>query len=209
MSAVECTSPALIVAISGPSGSGKSRLANTTNGVLHIELDRFYRSRADMISSGSSIDWEDVSSYRLDDALKFLAKLAQNEPAVIPIYDLSTDAIVGEELLRPSGRLVVAEGVFAAILASMLRTEGFPVTSICLSGSRLLHACMRAWRDIREGRMSVPRALARTIRAMALEKRYVASSVGLGARVMNRREAGRWLRAAVQRGSADGGRTGR
>jgi uridine kinase len=187
-----------IIAISGPSGSGKSRLASGVPRVLHLELDRFYRSHSDISQeSAGAVDWEDIRSYRYDDAVEQLTRLALGTRATLPVYDLVNDSVVGEESVETGGKIVVAEGIFAAPIAHDLNARGVPIASICLTGSRMAHVCMRVWRDVSEGRLPVHAAFRRSLRVMLHERAYIATAVKLGATPMSRKEARDWLHAAV------------
>jgi uridine kinase len=174
-----------IIAISGPSGSGKSRLASGVPRVLHLELDRFYRSHSDISQeSAGAVDWEDIRSYRYDDAVEQLTRLAQGKRATLPVYDLVNDSVVGEESVETG-------------IAHDLNARGVPIASICLTGSRMAHVCMRVWRDVSEGRLPVHAAFRRSLRVMLHERAYIATAVKLGATPMSRKEARDWLHAAV------------
>src|SRR5690606_25731835 len=84
--------------LSGPSGSGKSRLArrlHARHGGPLVQLDDFYREgdAPDLpMSPLGLVDWDDVRSWDLHAAVDALERLCRTGRADVPLYDISTSS---------------------------------------------------------------------------------------------------------------------
>ncbi|WP_234438629.1 uridine kinase family protein [Streptomyces sp. NRRL S-340] len=197
-------SPARVVLLCGPSGSGKSLVA-ARSGLPVLRLDDFYKEGDDptlpLVAGSSDIDWDHPASWDADVAVEAITRLCATGSTGVPVYDLARSARTGEETLR-IGRtpLFVAEGVFAAEIVERCRELGVLADALCLARGPVTTFRRRFLRDLREGRKSVPFLLRRGWRLMRAERAIVARQVSLGAHACGRDEAlGRLAAAAAGR----------
>ncbi|MDF3298231.1 uridine kinase family protein [Streptomyces tropicalis] len=200
-------SPARVVLLCGPSGSGKSLVA-ARSGLPVLRLDDFYKEGDDptlpLVAGSSDIDWDHPASWDADVAVAAITRLCATGTTGIPVYDLSLSARTGEDLLH-IGRtpLFLAEGIFAAEIVERCRELGVLADALCLTRGPVTTFRRRFLRDLREGRKSVPFLLRRGWRLMRAERSIVARQVALGAHPCDRDEAlGRLAAAAAGRRAA-------
>lgn len=153
---------ARVLLLSGPSGSGKSRLASAlsaAHGWPIVELDDFYRDGHDPllpISSFGLPDWDHVSAWDQDAALNALRRLSHDREVEVPRYDISRSRVTGIRTVRTADALViVAEGIFAAHLITSLERQGLLVDSWCIRDRPWLTFARRFVRDVRQRRKPV------------------------------------------------------
>ncbi|WP_234307649.1 MULTISPECIES: uridine kinase [unclassified Streptomyces] len=197
-------SPARVVLLCGPSGSGKSLVA-ARSGLPVLRLDDFYKDGDDptlpLVPGSSDIDWDAPGSWDRDAAVAAVAELCASGRTAVPVYDLSLSARTGtDELDIGRTPLFVAEGVFAAEIVDRCRELGLLAEALCLTRGPVKTFRRRFLRDLREGRKSVPFLLRRGWRLMRAERSIVARQTGLGAHPCDRDEAlSRMAAAAVGR----------
>ncbi|MER6466514.1 uridine kinase family protein [Streptomyces sp. NPDC001288] len=201
-------SPARVVLLCGPSGSGKSLVA-ARSGLPVLRLDDFYKEGDDptlpLVAESSDIDWDHPESWDAEIAVEAIARLCATGSTPVPVYDISLSARTGEEPLH-IGRtpLFIAEGIFAAEIVERCRELGLLADALCLSRGPVRTFRRRFLRDLREGRKSVPFLLRRGWRLMRAERAIVARQVSLGAHPCDRDQAlGRLAAAAVGRQTRD------
>ncbi|MFG2603648.1 uridine kinase [Streptomyces sp. NPDC048514] len=197
-------SPARVVLLCGPSGSGKSLVA-ARSGLPVLRLDDFYKEGDDptlpVVEGSSDIDWDHPESWDADIAVEAIARLCASGSTPVPVYDLALSARTGEETLH-IGRtpLFIAEGIFAAEIVGRCRERGLLADALCLTRGPVTTFRRRFLRDLREGRKSVPFLLRRGWRLMRAERSIVARQTTLGAHPCDRDEAlGRLAAAAAGR----------
>ncbi|GHH07242.1 uridine kinase [Streptomyces rubradiris] len=197
-------SPARVVLLCGPSGSGKSLVA-ARSGLPVLRLDDFYKEGDDptlpLVEGSSDIDWDHPRSWDADVAVEAIARLCATGSTPVPVYDIALSARTGEETLR-IGRtpLFIAEGIFAAEIVGRCRELGVLADALCLSRGAFTTFRRRFLRDLKEGRKSVPFLLRRGWRLMRAERSIIARQVSLGAHRCDRDEAlGRLAAAAAGR----------
>ncbi|MFD3584106.1 uridine kinase [Streptomyces sp. NPDC058683] len=197
-------SPARVVLLCGPSGSGKSLVA-ARSGLPVLRLDDFYKEGDDptlpLVAGSSDIDWDHPESWDAEVAVEAIAQLCATGSTPVPLYDIALSARTGEETVH-IGRtpLFIAEGIFAAEIVERCRKLGLLADALCLNRGPMRTFRRRFLRDLKEGRKSVPFLLRRGWRLMRAERAIVSRQVSLGAHPCDRDEAlGRLAAAAVGR----------
>ena len=190
-----------VVVLAGPSGSGKSRLAERlrrTHGWPIVRLDDFYRQAGDPDLPCSSelgiVDWDHPDSWDQAGAVTALDSLVRSGRATMPVYDIGTSSVVGEHTVRARPRdLIIAEGIFAAEAIASLRAAGLLHSAWCIRHHRLHTFVLRLARDLAERRKPPLTLLHRGWVLMREEPRIVARHVELGARPASPSQAEREL----------------
>ncbi|MFE1297608.1 uridine kinase [Streptomyces sp. NPDC058731] len=197
-------SPARVVLLCGPSGSGKSLVA-ARSGLPVLRLDDFYKEADDptlpLVEGSADIDWDHPQSWDAEVAVAAIAELCATGSTRVPVYDIALSARTGEETLS-IGRtpLFIAEGIFAAEIVERCRELGVLADALCLSRGAVTTFRRRFLRDLKEGRKSVPFLLRRGWRLMRAERSIIARQTSLGAHRCDLDEAlGRLAAAAAGR----------
>ncbi|MFE9422238.1 ATP-binding protein [Kitasatospora sp. NPDC006697] len=193
---------ALVVLLSGPSGSGKSSLAART-GLPVLQLDDFYKDGDDptlpLLPDGGGTDWDSPDSWHGAQALAAIRRLVETGRAEVPVYSIPANGRAGSRELSLDGApAFIAEGIFAAELVAACRAEELLGDALCLRNHPLTTAWRRFRRDLREGRKSVGYLLRRGWRLMRAERDIVARQVALGSEACDGPRAERRVRALVQ-----------
>jgi uridine kinase len=174
---------ARVVLLAGPSGTGKSHLAELT-GLPVIRLDDFYRDGDDEAMPRSPlgiVDWDHPGSWDGDRAVAALETLCTTGSADMPIYDISADGTIGHRPVSTDGApLVIAEGIFADQIVGALRDRGLLATAICVRHHRLVTFARRFQRDLREHRKPPFTLLRRGILLLRDDPRVVRRCVDAG-----------------------------
>jgi uridine kinase len=172
-----------IVVLAGPSGSGKSRLADRL-GLPVLRLDDFYRDGDDpaLPRAFGIVDWDDPASWDKAAAVAAACTLARDGAVDVPTYDIPTSRATGRHLLAADGApVVIAEGIFAAEVIPDLRDAGVLADAICLTHRPVVTFVRRLTRDLRESRKPPLTLLRRGWSLMRVEPRIIAHQVALGA----------------------------
>jgi Uridine kinase len=202
---VNDTSPprARVLVIGGPSGSGKSRWAahlSREHGWLIVRLDDFYKDAGDptlpMLSSDLA-DWDDVRSWRWDDAVDALELLCRTGELVAPVYDISASAATGTQQVRLGGAdTVIAEGIFAPYVIGPLRERGLLAGAYCVHHNRWVTFARRLVRDLSERRKPPLVLVRRGLRLARTEPQIVREQLRLGAEPIRPKDLARRLRVS-------------
>ncbi|WP_338320744.1 ATP-binding protein [Streptomyces lonarensis] len=187
------SAPARVILLTGPSGSGKSRLAART-GLPVVRLDDFYKDGDDpslpALPSGAGTDWDSPASWNGDRAVLALRELCERGTAELPEYSIARSARTGSHPLTLDGApLVVAEGIFAAEIGAACAELGLLADSICLADRPTTHFRRRLARDVRESRKPLPFLLRRGWALLRAERSIVAHNAALGAHCCDQRAA--------------------
>ena len=198
--------PAQVIVLAGPSGSGKSHLAERL-GLPILRLDDFYRDGDDpalpRITEGANaglVDWDDAGSWLCDEAVEALATLCRTGTVDTPIYDIAHDGRTGLRTLALEGHdAFVAEGIFAQEVVAACERAGHLLAAYCITQRPVVTFWRRLVRDLRE-RRKPPLVLVR--RGMALmrdQRRVVGHAVALGCTAMHPDEAYRAVQSLLGR----------
>lgn len=190
-----------IVILSGPSGSGKSRLAarlSARYGWPVVGLDDFYRNGDDPelpIQEELGIpDWDDPRAWDGEAAVDALTRLVTTGRTDTPVYDISTSTAVDTREVVSDGRgLILAEGIFAGEIVPTLRSRGLLHSAWCVRHRRGVTFALRLARDLRERRKPPATLVKRGILLMREAPRVIARDVLLGCRAARAREVERAL----------------
>lgn len=181
------TTQARVVVLAGPSGSGKSRLAERL-GLPVLRLDDFYKSAGDPTlptlvdgPDAGLVDWDHPDSWLPDEAVASLAELCRHGRVEVPVYEIARDGRCGwHELTLGGSDLVVAEGIFAPDVVAPLREAGLLAAAYCVRRHPLVTFWLRLQRDLREHRKPPPVLLRRGVALMRDQRRVVAEAVARG-----------------------------
>ena len=134
---IHLPSPARVVLLCGPSGSGKSLVA-ARSGLPVLRLDDFYKEAEDptlpLVAGSSDIDWDHPALLGHGNGGRRDRAAVPHGPYDIPVYDISLSARTGEESVD-IGRtpLFIAEGIFAAEIVERCRELGLLADALCLN----------------------------------------------------------------------------
>ena len=183
-----------VVVVAGPSGVGKSHLAEVL-GWSVLRLDDFYRDGDEPDLPRSSlgiVDWDHVDSWSAADAVGAIAELCASGRTAVPVYDLATSRRTGTRDVSAGSRFV-AEGLFAPAVVTACREAGLLDRAICLRRPAPVTFAMRLVRDLREGRKAPWILVRRGWRLMRAEPAIVRAAVEAGCEPMSPRRARRVL----------------
>ncbi|KHL14553.1 uridine kinase [Mumia flava] len=199
------SAPARVVVLAGPSGSGKSRVAERS-GLPVLRLDDFYRDHdapgLPRVRFGDVevVDWDDVASWDHDAACDALERLCRSGTSDVPVYDIAASRRTGSQRLALGGApLVVAEGLFAPDVVAELAERGLLAQAFCVRHQRMVTFVLRLVRDLREKRKPLGVLLRRGWALMRAEPAVVAAAVDRGCSPVTPRAAER--RIAALRGA--------
>lgn len=193
-----------VVVLAGPSGSGKSRLAERLRrrrGWPIVRLDDFYRDvdhpglprSADL----GIVDWDHPDSWDREAAIAALIRLCETGSAEMPLYDISASRAVDRHTLTAGpDELVLAEGIFAAEAIAGLGRAGMLHSAWCIRHHRWHTFFLRLARDLAERRKPPLTLIRRGLVLLRYEPRVVAHHATLGARPASPKQAEQVLSGA-------------
>lgn len=173
---------ARVILIAGPSGSGKSYIARRT-GLPILSLDDFYKSGEDptLPRISGMIDWESPDSWDAKAALAAVEQLAVSGRVEVPAYSFSANHPVGTHEVSTGGSpLFIAEGIFAAEIATECQERGLLAGAYTVRRSRMITFVRRLTRDLAEHRKPPMVLVRRGLRLLRADPRVLARQVELG-----------------------------
>ncbi|GGB38394.1 hypothetical protein GCM10011492_31430 [Flexivirga endophytica] len=192
---------ARVLVLGGPSGSGKSRWAahlSREHGWPIVRLDDYYKDAGDPTLPSSSLgiaDWDDVQSWRCDDAVDALEELCRTGELIAPVYDIGESAATGTHEVHLGGAdTVIAEGIFAPYVIGPLRERGLLAGAYCVHHNRWVTFARRLARDLSERRKPPLVLLRRGLRLAKAEPQIVRDQLRMGAQPIRPKELARRLR---------------
>lgn len=188
---------ARVIVIAGPSGSGKSRLAERT-GLPVLRLDDFYKDGDDptlpRIGEGQAnaglVDWDDPASWLEDDAFAALETLCRTGTVDVPTYEIAANGRTGWHHLDLAGAsYFVADGIFAAEIVPRAREAGLLGDALCLRQHPAITFWRRLTRDLREHRKPPLVLVRRGLALMRGQRAVVQHAVDRGCRPVGNQQA--------------------
>jgi uridine kinase len=206
-SPLPAATPARVVLLAGPSGSGKSHLA-AASGLPVLCLDEFYKDGSDPTCPRDEglgiIDWDDPAAWDAEAAMAAIEEICRIGSCDVPRYDISQDRAVGTTRFSREGKTIfVAEGIFVAEVVRRCRDAGVLAEAIVITRSPWKNFARRLARDLAE-RRKPPMTLLRRGRAlMAQEASLVQALVEAGCRPLSAGQAGASLARWAQEPATD------
>jgi uridine kinase len=185
-----------VIVLAGPSGSGKSRLAERV-GLPVLRLDDFYKNGGDatlpVIPTGANaglVDWDHPDSWLYDDAVATVIALCRDGRAAVPVYDIAHDGRTGTHTLDlAGGGLFVAEGIFAQEIVGACQDAGLLAAAYCVRQHPVVTFWRRLTRDLRERRKPPLVLVMRGFALLRDQRRVVSHAVAHGCRAVTSDEA--------------------
>jgi uridine kinase len=195
---------ARVIVLAGPSGSGKSHLADRL-GLPVLRLDDFYKDgddptlpHLDLAGGDPIVDWDDPASWNADAAVDAVEELCRTGRTDAPVYDLATSARTGHRVVELGGAAYfLAEGIFAQEVVTECLRRGLLADALCVTLHPVLTFVRRLSRDLREHRKPPFYLVRRGLHLLAEQREVVARAERLGCRVLSPDAARRAVRSLV------------
>jgi uridine kinase len=190
-----------VIVLAGPSGSGKSHLAERLE-LPVLRLDDFYKDGDDPtlplleLAGGERIvDWDHPGSWNAAAAVAAVEELCRTGGTDAPVYDIAANGRTGHRVLELGGSAhFVAEGIFAQEIVAECTRRHLLALALCVTQHPLVTFVRRLSRDLRERRKPPLYLLRRGLRLLRDQPAVVAHAERLGCRVVSPRTAYRDIR---------------
>jgi uridine kinase len=200
---------ARVIVLAGPSGSGKSRLAELL-GLPVLRLDDYYKDgddptlpHLDPTGGEPIVDWDDPGSWNAEHAVAAVEELCRSGRTDAPLYDIAANGTHGHRVLELGGSAYfVAEGIFGQEIVTACRKRGLLADALCVTQHPAVTFLRRLSRDLRKRRKPPFYLVRRGMQLLADQRAVVAHAERLGCRVITPDEAYREITALVRAGDA-------
>ena len=191
-----CAVSAQVIVLAGPSGSGKSRLAERLR-LPVLRLDDFYKLGSDpslpRITHGANtglVDWDHPDSWNQRAAVDAIADLCSTGRTDVPVYDIASSTVTGTQTLALAGRGVfVAEGIFAQNIVGECRRRQLLAAAVCVTQHPGVTFVRRLRRDLRERRETPLVLVRRGWTLMIAQRPLIEGARAAGCRVLTTAQA--------------------
>ena len=191
---------AQVIVLAGPSGAGKTRLAERL-GLPVLRLDDFYKDgtdptlpQLDLAGGEPVVDWDDPASWNASAAVAAVEELCLTGSTRAPAYDIAANASTGQRVVELRGSAYfVAEGIFAQEIVAECTRRGLVAAALCVAQHPAVTFVRRLSRDLRERRKPPYYLVRRGVHLLLAQRSVIARAERLGCRSTSPDEAYREL----------------